>query len=649
MDYLKTMNERQKEAVLHTEGPLLILAGAGAGKTKTVTHRILHLIHQGVAPHEILAITFTNKAAKEMRERVNKLISEDQTLNLPISMGAFGGEKPFVSTFHSLGVHILRDNAALVGLPKHFTIFDKSDAKHAVKEAVEAAGLDLKQFDPGKVQSSISREKGNGVRLADVRESYSKNYSKQLLLQVWERYEAILRREKSLDFDDLLLVTASLLKTNTAVREHYQKIWKYVHIDEYQDTNKVQYQISRLLTGDKNNICVVGDIDQNIYSWRGADIQNILNFEKDYPSAKVILLEENYRSTQTILQAANTIIEKNKIRRKKTLFTNNGAGDKIGLFGGYDETEEANFVAQQAKALIAAGTPAHEIAVLFRANYQSRILEEAFIHHEVDYQVLGVRFYERKEIKDMLSYIRGALNPDSSGDLKRVINVPARGVGKVTLTKILAGQEAELPATMKAKMAKFRALMEGIKNAVHELKTSDVIKFVLENSGLEMELKSGTDEDLERLENIQELVTLATKYDSLPIPTGTEKLLEEAALASDQDELIKDQDAVKLMTVHASKGLEFDAVFITGLEENLFPHKRLSETSVTQEAEEEERRLFYVAVTRARRKLYLCFASMRTIFGSKQMNIPSEFITDIDEELIEREETRSRTTRVVYF
>ena len=639
--YLQGLNSKQKEAVLETKGPVLIVAGAGAGKTKTLTHRILHLIHQGIAPSEILAITFTNKAAHEMRERMEKLLESDKTLNLPIQ--ATG--RPFLSTFHSLGVHIIRENAQALGLSRNFTIFDKNDSKRAVKEALEAANIDPKQFDPGKIQNFISREKGKGHTVADFSGDQKNEYIQSIVVRAWEKYEGILKREKSLDFDDLLLHTLKLLQNHAHIREHYQNTWKYVHIDEYQDTNKVQYLISKILAEKSRNICVVGDVDQNIYSWRGADIQNILSFEEDYPEAKVIMLEENYRSTQNILSAANTVIKKNKLRRDKNLFTNNPVGEKIALFEGYDEADEAYFVAQTIKNIVASGARADEIAILYRANFQSRIIEEALLHFEVPYHVLGTRFYERKEIKDALSYVRAALNPDSLSDIKRIINVPARGIGKVTIAKMFSGMEEELPAATRAKIQSFRNLLAEIAANVAAKKPSEIFTDLIKKAGMEESLDDGTDEGVERVENIKELVTLATKYDDMPIPTGIEKMLEESALASDQDSLIKKQtESVKVMTVHAAKGLEFDYVFITGLEENLFPHKRMGESDSSEQDVEEERRLFYVAITRARKKLYLCYASIRTIFGSKQMNIPSEFLGDIDEGLLEQENWPSGST-----
>jgi len=642
MQSLSSLNERQKEAVLHTSGPLLILAGAGAGKTKTITHRILRLIEEGVNPSSILAITFTNKAAKEMRERVDKLLSESRDINLPVSIY----ERPFVSTFHALGVHIIRENSRLLGFPRHFSIFDRSDSLSAVKNAIVSAGLDPKQFEPGKILSGISRLKGQGKSLADFQEREARDARSDILSAAWAGYEKTLQEEKALDFDDLLLKTFNLLRSHPEVLAHYRKTWTHVHIDEYQDTNRVQYDTAKLLAGESHNICAVGDIDQSIYSWRGADFKNIMRFEDDYPETKVVLLEENYRSTKTILKAANAVISKNTLRKDKNLFTSNGEGEKIAVYGAYDEEREAHFVATAAGKLIAAGSTPEEIAVLYRANFQSRALEEAFLRESVPYQVLGVRFFERKEVKDVLSYLRAAMNPDGLGDLKRVLNTPTRGIGKTTALKIFEGKEEELPPAMRLKVANFRIALKEIGEKINTATASETVAFVITRSGLKESLETKSSEDEERLENMYELVALAQKYDNMPAPEGIEKLLTEAALASDQDDLEKKQAGVKLMTVHASKGLEFDYVFVTGLEEDLFPHKRGFDQKL--EDKEEERRLFYVALTRARKKLFLTYASVRTVFGSRGINMPSNFLEDIGEELVEAEEDDRPHGKVIY-
>jgi len=644
MAHLLGLNERQKEAVLQKNGPILIIAGAGAGKTKTIAHRILHLIKEGIHPENILAITFTNKAAKEMRERVEKIIASDKTLNIPLSYHY----KPFISTFHSLGVYIIKENSRLIGLTRNFSIMDRSDSSKLIKECLKSLDIDPKQFEPSKILNIISREKGDLNTIENYSIGVEDGYTlKSVTAKVWPLYENKLAQEKALDFDDLLLKTYNILKNNKDVLEKYQNLWKYIHIDEYQDTNKVQYMTAKLLAEKSRNICVVGDIDQSIYSWRGADIQNILSFEEDYPEAKVILLEQNYRSTQTILTVANEVIKNNKLRREKNLFTKNDVGEKVSFLKALNEMEEARFIARKSQELIEKGVSPRDIAVLYRANFQSRVLEEAFLTESVPYQVLGTKFFDRKEVKDVLAFLRASLNPESLSDLKRIINVPARGIGKVTILKIFEGGRDKLPDGIKEKVNSFFYLLTKIKNEAEKLKPSEIIKFIIKESGLEVELQRGNDEDKERLENMRELATLAIKYDHLPKPEGIEKLLEESSLASDQDSLEKNENAVKLMTVHASKGLEFDYIFVTGLEQDLFPHQGMGMEAKTPEEMEEERRLFYVALTRARIKLFLTYAEMRTIYGSQQMNLPSIFLGEFDNGHLEEENFEYRE-KIVY-
>jgi len=639
------LNTKQKEATETLSGPLLILAGAGAGKTKTIVHRILNLIKSGVNPHSILAITFTNKAAKEMRDRVNSLLESDKGLNLPISMR----ERPFVSTFHALGVHIIRENAQLVGLTRHFTIFDRADSKKVIKDALEQLGLDKERNDPASILSAISRAKGDGLSISEYKSKNGNNYRSQIVSSVWEKYTSALTKEKALDFDDLLGKTMDILKGNPSVRERYAKIWTHIHVDEYQDTNGVQYEIVRMLVGTNKNLCVVGDIDQNIYSWRGATIENILNFEKDYPEAKVIILEENYRSTKNILAAANNVIKKNSMRREKNLFTKNSEGEKIKLTANYTETDEARDIADTCRDLIKSGTRPKEIAVLYRANFQSRVLEESFLKKEVPYQVLGVRFFERKEVKDVLSFIRASLNRESAADLVRIINVPPRGIGKTTMMKVLAHDSAGLTRAMMIKINDFHRMLDEIRDVALSKKPSELVKFILTRTGIELTSKKDADGE-EKLENMRELATVARTYDNLPIGEAVESLLSNAALATDQDELKEDKDAVRLMTVHASKGLEFDYVFIAGLEQDLFPHERMGKEELTQGQEEEERRLFYVALTRARKKIFLSWTQIRTVYGAQRLNSPSEFIADIGDELIEEkiEEERPNLAKNIF-
>lgn len=640
---LKGLNEAQKEAVLKLDGPLLILAGAGAGKTKTITHRILNLIKSGTNPSNILAITFTNKAAKEMRERVEKLLTEDRDVNLPISIY----ERPFLSTFHALGVHIIRENHTLLGLPRHFAIYDRSESLSSIKNAVKDAGYDPKQFEPSKYLSIISKRKGDGVNLNQFENEDRSSFTDKILFDIWTRYERDLRENKALDFDDLLLKTFTLLKNNSEVLKKYQDIWKYIHIDEYQDTNRIQYDLAKLLAEKTKNICAVGDIDQSIYSWRGADFKNIMRFEKDYPDTKVILLEENYRSTKNILKAANAVISKNTLRKEKNLFTSNEDGEKITVYGAYDEADEARFVSEKSRSLINKGTKASEIAVLYRANFQSRALEEAFLEKSVPYQVLGTRFFERKEVKDVISYLRASLDRESLSDLKRIINTPTRGIGKTTIAKVFAKEK--ITDSTKEKVDSFYRLLDKIENFSKTNSLSETIIFIIKESGMERAYKDGKDEDLERLENIMELASVATKYDLLPKEDALEKFLTETALYSDQDDMEKNENGVRLLTVHSAKGLEFEYVFVTGMEEDLFPHGGFSESKKNLEQSEEERRLFYVAITRAKKKLFLTHTAVRTIFGRKQVNIPSQFLEDIEEELLEGEvNTGEHRGKVIY-
>ena len=721
MQHLSGLNDKQKEAALHMKGPLLIVAGAGAGKTKTMTHRIVNLIKNGVAPERILAVTFTNKAAKEMRERISLAIKDNFVGNafseVLGSPGPYPGQTirksipdsvPFVSTFHSLGVFIIKENARILGLTKYFTILDENDSVTLIKESMKELEIDPKQYDPKKIKNIISREKGKFIYLADYTETNNASTFGKIVSQVWNIYEKKKIKENSLDFDDLLLKATKLLKDNAQIRKLYQEKWEYIHIDEYQDTNEVQYLMSKMLSENNGNIAVVGDADQNIYSWRGANLKNILSFEKDYPNAKIVLLEENYRSTKNILEAANVIIKKNKYRPDKNLFTKNTVGEKIGLYEALEENDEADFVATkileildrdassnfsslrpsrstewdpreaqnrksppregqhvlertlgrsdgdgqrkfsaenfrgESENMLSGMNTLSEIAVLYRANFQSRALEEAMLRYNIPYQVLGVKFFERKEIKDTLAYLRAALNRDSLSDIKRIMNFPPRGIGKATLAKIFANDMESLPIKMKIKINNFYKTLEDIKEKIGEEKTSTVIKFVVKHSGIERELGEGGEEEVERLENIKELATLALKYDHLPNGLGIERLLEDAALASDQDSIMinvekkEQRNSVKLMTVHASKGLEFKYVFVTGLEDGLFPHQGHGEIK-TNEDNEEERRLFYVAITRAKEKLFLSYTNFRTIFGSRQINTPSEFISDIPVDLLEKE------------
>ena len=622
MKYLESLNTEQREAVLTTFGPVCIVAGAGAGKTKTITYRILHLITEGVKPENILAVTFTNKAANEMKERITELLKEKFLGNV------------WISTFHSLGVRIIKENAPLLNLPKHFTIFDKSDSKKIVKWALLELGFDPKEH-ADKIAHIISKEKGSGVSFSSFEKKVSESPATARITNVWRLYEQRLSKEKALDFDDLLLKALELLRKHKEILENYQDKFQYIHVDEYQDTNSVQNEIMELLALKHQNICVVGDTDQNIYSWRGAEIKNMLHFERRYPSVKIIFLEQNYRSTKNILSAANEVISKNTFRIPKKLFTENSDGEKIGLFMAKSEINEANFIALTSKELVESGVVPEEIAVLYRANFQSRVLEEAFVSLAVPYQMLGTKFFERKEVKDVLSYIKSSLNENSLSDFFRAMSVPPRGIGKTSIQKILAGKENELPEKTRIKVENFRILIQSFKTILLSFAPSEAVKHIIKTSGLEDSFNLKNEEDVERLENVMELVSLAKNYDSYQAGEAIEKFLSDSSLASSDDEIDQGKNGVKLLTVHSSKGLEFDYVFIAGLEDGLFPHQNHSLTRKTGEEAEEERRLFYVALTRARKKIFLSFAQSRTIFGSKEMSAPSEFINDIPNQYLE--------------
>lgn len=621
---MSTLNERQKDAVGRTEGPLLILAGAGAGKTKTITERVVNIVKKGTDPRNILAVTFTNKAAKEMRERIFTRLEEEKLIETENPYRPL----PTIKTFHSLGVMMLSEYGNLIGLPKFPTILDQGDTLSIIKDCLNSLGLDPKAHDPSKIRHVISKEKGDFTSAKDF-EARVSNSSMDIIAKVWKLYEQKLKEQKAVDFDDLLVKAVFLLDTHEDVKNYYRNRFTYIHVDEYQDTNGAQYAMTKLLVGEKKNICVVGDTDQNIYSWRGANLRNILNFEKDFQGAKIVFLEENYRSTNIILSLANRAIQKNKVRTDKNLFTKKEGGDLITLAPCYDEYSEADFIASKCKELIANETDPETIAILYRANFQSRVFEEAMIKHGVTYNLLGTKFFERKEVKDVISYLRAAYNRDSISDLKRVFDTPKKGIGKTTIIKLFAKEG--LPKSAEMRIATVFRFLDLIVEKGKELTLSALLEMVIRESGMEKEMKEGGNEDKERLLNAYELVSLAEKYEGKVAEETIAEFFEESSLMSDQDNDTKEKKGVRLMTIHASKGLEFDTVFITGLEHDLFPHKNFGGKKRSEEEEEEERRLFYVAVTRAKKRLFLSYAELRTIFGQKQINARSIFLDDLDE------------------
>lgn len=615
---LETLNQAQRDAVVTTEGPVLIVAGAGAGKTKTVTYRIAHLIEKGVLPENILAITFTNKAASEMRERALSLLPASVTTT------------PTITTFHSLCVRILREHANLVGRTKSFTILDEDDSKSMIKELVERAGLEPKQWEPKKIKNIISREKNDGRNWSMISNNVSSNFENVLVL-IWEQYEKLCRERNTFDFDDLLIETVRIFKENKNVLDYYQNRFKYIHVDEYQDTNKIQYELVSLLAEKNKNICVVGDSDQTIYTWRGARIENILRFEEDYKNTKIVRLEQNYRSTKNIIDAANAVIENNTIRQDKILRTNQDSGEPLNIVSTFDEKREAEFCVLECIQLIDSGIKPSDICILYRANFQSRSFEEMFMRHHIPYKILGTKFYDRREVKDVLSYIRASLSPESLHDIKRIINIPARGIGKVTILKLFAGEKDSLPEKMQIKINQFYNLLSEIKVFAENNHPVDTINFVLQKTGIEEDLKKEGDEGIERIQNIKELASVSTAYNHLDYLEAHHALLEDAALLGDQDELKEEVEGVRLMTIHASKGLEFPYVFVVGLEHGLFPSERDGKSN--KEDKEEERRLFYVAITRAKKKVYLTYTEMRMLFGERRITLPSEFIYEIPQNI----------------
>lgn len=631
---ISVLNEAQQEAVKTVAGPVLIIAGAGAGKTKTITYRIANLIdlgkELGIEPKNILAITFTNKAAAEMCERTYDLLGYE-TEGVPTRQNlGIGG--PMIATFHSFCVKILREYATLVGRNKSFTIMDEDDSKSLIKEIIESIGLEPKQWEPKKIKAIISREKNDGRNWSDLRGNVGSNFESQLI-NIWERYEQLCVERNTFDFDDLLIETVRMFNENKDVLEKFQNLYTYIHVDEYQDTNKTQYELIQLLSAKHKNLCVVGDSDQTIYTWRGARIENILKFETDYPNAKIIRLEQNYRSTKNIIDAANAVIENNTIRQAKTLRANASAGESIKVATMFDEKREAEFCVLECIELIDSGVNPNDIAILYRANFQSRSFEEMFMRHHVPYKILGTKFYDRREVKDVLSYIRAAFAPESLHDIKRIINTPTRGIGKVTVVKLFSGMQNELPAKMQIKINQFYETLNKIREFAEHNHPNETIKFVLKTTGLEESLMSEGDEGLERLQNIRELASVSTAYNHLDFADAHQALLEDAALLGDQDELKDDANGVRLMTIHASKGLEFPYVFIVGLEAGIFPSERDGKSN--KEDKEEERRLFYVALTRAKKRVFLTMTEMRMLFGERRITVPSEFVYEVPQDLIE--------------
>ena len=632
-DLLEGLNPAQYEAVTHGDGPLLVVAGAGSGKTRVLTHRIAHLIKvHGVSPFEILAITFTNKAAGEMKERIGRLVG-------PVA------EKMWVSTFHSACVRILRRDATLLGYPSAFTIYDQADAVRLTGYVLRDLNIDPKRFPPRSVHATISAAKNDGLSAEDYLERASVIHERRIG-EVFEEYQARLRKAGAMDFDDLLGVTVELLRTEPQVLDHYRNRFGNVLVDEYQDTNPVQNDLVMLLGEEHRNVCVVGDLDQSIYAFRGADMRNLLEFENTFPDATTVVLEQNYRSTQTILDAANAVIAHNTARKPKDLWTDEGPGERIVRFQGDDEAEESQWIAHQISSLHDRGDVLwSDLAVFYRTNAQSRVLEEQFLRSGIPYRVVGgLRFYDRREIKDAMAYLKAVVNPTDEVSVKRVLNTPKRGVGDQTVGRLDAYARAhEIPfldalrrwddAGASARAARgieaFTTLLDELSLELDK-GPGHVLEQILERSGYAAELEAESTLEAEgRQENLAELVGMAREYATV------DDFLEQVSLVADTDQLPDSTDptdtGVVLMTLHAAKGLEFPNVFLIGLEEGVFPHMR----SLTEPAElEEERRLAYVGITRARERLFLSHAWCRTLHGSTQYNPPSRFLDEIPAELV---------------
>ena len=667
-DILTSLNPKQQEAVKATHGPVLVLAGAGSGKTRALTHRIAYMIQEkNVHPWNILAVTFTNKAAQEMKNRVIKLLKKEDDADLPT-----------LGTFHATCVRMLRKNIHLLGYENAFTIYDTADQQILVKQILKQLNIDEKQTNPRAILNYISGAK-NQLIGPEQYHQFANNFFTERVAEVYEKYQKNLLKNNALDFDDIIMKTVELFRKHQNVLDQFQEKFQFISVDEYQDTNHAQYVLTNLLAEKYRNLCVIGDSDQSIYRFRGANITNILNFEKDYPDAVTIMLEQNYRSTQNILDAAHKIIVKNNKRKDKKLWTQREGGEKITLRPMENERAEGDFIAREIlEKLKAYETPDYrDFVILYRTNAQSRVLEEVFLRYGIPYKIVGgIRFYERKEIKDLVAYLRLIQNPNDSVSLVRIINTPARKIGPKTIevlqqyalqnglslyqamesvvTATEAGSSSpgpssaaglpdiELAGTKIESLKKFVDLIKNLQKINHEFPASGVIKHVLEYTGYKQMVDDNTAEGDARVENIYELVGVASKYNSLEAGLSLNIFLEEIALIADIDNMKEQDNSVTFMTIHSAKGLEFPTVFLAGLEEGIFPHSR---SMLDREELEEERRLMYVAITRAKDKLYMTHAKSRMLYGEVHTSAPSQFITDIPEELLDKPEPQQQKHR----
>lgn len=635
MDYLDKLNDKQKEAVLHMDGPCLVIAGAGSGKTKVLTTRIANLIDSGVSPYNILAITFTNKAAKEMRERLELLVPNNNA---------------FVGTFHSFGVRIIRENYDLLGLNRNFTILDSDDVTTIIKRIMKEKNIDSKECAPAYIRNRISFIKNENMSIAEI-EKFFNTPAEKIAYEVYKEYINILKNNNSVDFDDLLLLPVKLFKNNPEVLEKYQDRFKYILIDEYQDTNEVQYSLTKLLAKKHQNIFIVGDPDQSIYMFRGANYKNILNFEKDYKNAVIIPLEENYRSTSNILNAANSVIRNNKERKEKNLWSSKGEGVKVKYLRAYDEKNEVDLVISEIKKLLEAGYKKKDIAIFYRTNGQARVVEEQFLKANLPYKVVGsFYFYARKEIKDLICYLRLILNSDDEISLRRIINVPKRKIGPSTVNNLenmaRAMNVSMFEAIETGKELEFKNLILELRKDSESLSLTELIDDILDKSGMrkEYETEGSLEADL-RLENLEEFKSITASFEEQTGSVNLGDFLEEISLVADIEEHKESNDEVTLMTIHSAKGLEFDVVFLIGMEEGIFPHQN---AFVEENGIEEERRLCYVGITRAREKLYLTNAKRRMLYGRENINQPSRFINEIDEQYIEEAENSVKEIKKIH-
>lgn len=637
----RDLNPEQREAMLHQGGPALVLAGAGSGKTRVLAYRVAYLVRGlGVAPDRILAVTFTNKAAEEMRQRVAGLLGERV------------GRRVWMGTFHRTCARILRAHGERVGVVPGFSIYDEEDQRQLMREALRHLQVDERRYPPAAVLSVVSAAKNEGLDVTGY-EGRASTAFERLVAACWREYQRLLAHRSALDFDDLLVETLRLLETDLEVRDRYQEQFQHVLVDEYQDTNPVQFRILARLCERHRNLFVVGDVDQAIYGWRGADIRNILEFERDFPDARVLPLEQNYRSTQTILRAAEHLIQQNPRRYPKRLWTSNAPGEPVVLYAARDEQDEARFVAERVRRWQQQGFPLRECAVLYRVNAMSRQFEEAFLRAGIPYQVVGaVRFYERKEVKDLLSYLRILTNPEDELSLLRALSTPRRGVGDGTVQKLKAfaaqqglslwealqqlDQVPGLGHGPRRALGAFVELVRSLQQQVASVRAAELVEEVLERTGYRASLEEeGTEEAASRLENVRELVTVAQEYEASTGDGSLHSFLEHLSLVTDADTYDPQADRVALMTLHAAKGLEFRAVFLCGLEEGIFPHVRCLDDPRQLE---EERRLAYVGMTRAKERLYLTYARMRSLFGRTTANVPSRFVEELPEEVLERVE-----------